>query len=217
MGNYKIWDCQLEYYNDDLGSFKTEQEALKIYGEQLRKQNTQRASNLSNKELFELYGYEVHNTTKTNEGDLKMTNQTYFTKLEALEEIKEMLQNGYNDYYCDLHSAVFNTSYYATTNEEAKENLEQYGFFEAIGKIMEYEKEQFGEIFTKLDEPMSVANMLWYIVGDEAIEKTNGLLEKIEENTDIDLWNSEATQEVNEKLLHFLDIEIEEEMQIENS
>lgn len=145
-----------------------------------------------------------------------MTNETYFTKLEALEEIKEMLQNGYNDYYCDLHSAVFNTSYYVTTNEEAKENLEQYGVFEAIGKVAEYEKEQFGEIFTKLDEPMSVANMLWYIVGEEAIEKTSGVLEKIavkdyEGNWNVDLWNSEATQEVNKKLLHFLAIEIEEE------
>lgn len=140
-----------------------------------------------------------------------MTNENYFTKLEALEEIKEMLKNGYNGYYCDLHSAVFNTSYYATTDEEAKENLEQYGVFEAIGKVVEYEKEQFGEIFAKVNEPMQVANMLWYIVGEEAMEKTVNLLEKIEENTDIDLWNSEATQEVNEKLLHFLDIEIKEE------
>lgn len=211
MGNYKIWDCQLEYYNDDLGSFKTEQEALKIYGEQLRKQNTQRASNLSNKELFELYGYEVHNTTKTNEGDLKMTNQTYFTKLEALEEIKEMLQNGYEGYYCDLHSEIFNTSYYATSEQEAKENLEQYGVFEAIGKVVNYEQEEFGEVHTKVHEPMSVANMLWYIIGEEAIEKIVDLLGKIEEVEGNDLWNSEATQEVNEKLLHFLDIEIDEE------
>lgn len=141
-----------------------------------------------------------------------MTNETYFTKLEALQEIKEMLQNGYDDYYCDLHSAVFNTSYYATSDEEAKENLEQYGVFEAMGKVAEYEKEQFGEIFTKFNEPMSVANTLWYIIGEEAIEKTNGLLEKIEENTGIDLWNSEATQEVNEKLIKFLDTEIKEEI-----
>lgn len=140
-----------------------------------------------------------------------MTNKTYFTKLEALEEIKEMLQNGYDGYYCDLHAEIFNTSYYATSDEEAKENLEQYGAFEAIGKVVEYEKEQFGEIFTKLDEPMSVANTLWYIVGEEAIEKTVNLLEKIDEKEDTDLWNSEATQEVNEKLIHFLDIEIEEE------
>lgn len=216
METYKIWDCQLEYYNEDLGSFKTEQEALKTYGEQLRKQNAQRANGLNNNELFELYGYEVHKTNET-KGDFKMTNKTYFTKLEALEEIKEMLQKGYSEYYCDLHSAIFNTSYYATSDEEAKENLEQYGVFEAIGKIVEYEKEQFGEIFTKLDEPMSVANMLWYLVGEEAIEKTNGVLEKIDEKEGTDLWNTEATQEVNEKLLHFLDIEIKEEMQNENS
>lgn len=146
-----------------------------------------------------------------------MTNKTYFTKLEALEEIKEMLQNGYDDYYCDLHSAVFNTSYYTTTDEEAKENLEQYGVFEAIGKVVSYEQEAFGEVFTKVDEPMSVANTLWYIIGEEAIEKTTDLLGKIEDVEGNDLWNSEATQEVNEKLLHFLDIEIEEEMKIENN
>lgn len=138
-----------------------------------------------------------------------MTNKTYFTKLEALEEIKEMLQNGYNSYYCDLHSEIFNTSYYATSYEEAKESLEQYGVFEAIGKVVEYEKERFGEIFTKLDEPMNVANMLWYIVGEEAMENMNNELESIEEN--YDLWNSEATQEVNDKLVNFLNTEIEEE------
>lgn len=84
MKNYKIWDCQLECYNEDLGSFETEQEALKTYGEQLRKQNTQRASDLSNKGLFELYGYEVHNINYKTKGELKMT--TKQTKLNTLSE-----------------------------------------------------------------------------------------------------------------------------------
>ena len=37
--------------------------------------------------------------------------QTYFTKNEALEDIKEILES-YNGYYCDLHNEVFNTDYY---------------------------------------------------------------------------------------------------------
>ena len=37
--------------------------------------------------------------------------QTYFTKNEALEDIKEVLKF-YSGYYSDLHNETFNTDYY---------------------------------------------------------------------------------------------------------
>ena len=68
--------------------------------------------------------------------------QTYFSKKEALEDIKEILES-YNGYYCDLHNEVFNTNYYIIGTYEAKKALEQYGVFNAIGKIKEYENDNF--------------------------------------------------------------------------
>ena len=51
-------------------------------------------------------------------------NQTYFTKNEALEDIKEILES-YNGCYCDLHDQVFNSDYYIIGNE-AIQDLYEY-------------------------------------------------------------------------------------------
>ena len=95
--------------------------------------------------------------------------QTYFTKKEALEDIKETLES-YNGCYCDLHNEVFNTDYYIIGTYQAEKALEQYGVFNAIGKIKEYEEDNFGEVLTDLSDPEKIANMLYYIIGNEAIQ-----------------------------------------------
>lgn len=47
----------------------------------------------------------------------------YFTIEEAINDIIDWLEGGYDGYYCDLHNAVFNTSYYIIGIYEAKEAL----------------------------------------------------------------------------------------------
>lgn len=122
--------------------------------------------------------------------------KTYFTKKEAIEDIINTLEY-YEDYYCDLHNEVFNTDYYIIGTYEAKQALEQYGVFEAIEKIQEYEKDNFGEIYTDLSDPEKIANMLWYIIGEEVIGE---LFNEFD-----DLWNEEATPENNQKLIEYLE------------
>ena len=92
--------------------------------------------------------------------------KTYFAKKEALEDIKEVLES-YNGYYSDLHNEVFNTNYYIIGTYQAEKALEQYGVFEAIRKIQEYENDNFGEVLTDLSDPENIANMLYYIIGEE--------------------------------------------------
>ena len=121
--------------------------------------------------------------------------QTYFTKNEALEDIKETLES-YNGYYCDLHSEVFNTDYYIIGTYEAEKALEQYGTFEAIRKIQEYENDNFGEVLTDLSDPEKIANMLYYIVGNEAIQDLYEYSETFLENE-----NSCATVEDNDQII----------------
>ena len=125
--------------------------------------------------------------------------QTYFTKKEALEDIKETLES-YNGYYCDLHNEVFNTDYYIIGTYEAEKALEQYGTFEAIRKIKEYENDNFGEVFTDLSDPEKIANMLYYIVGNEAIQDLYEYSETFSENE-----NDSATVENSDKIIQDID------------
>ena len=125
--------------------------------------------------------------------------QTYFTKKEALEDIKEVLES-YNGHYCDLHNEVFNTNYYIVGTYEAEKALEQYGVFGAIRKIQEYENDNFGEVLTDLSDPEKIANMLYYIIGNEAIQ---GLYEYSE--TFLENENSCATVEDNDQIIQDID------------
>lgn len=129
-----------------------------------------------------------------------MTNQTnekqYFTINEALQDILYTLENGYDGYLCELHHEVFNTDYYIIGTYEAKQALTQYGVFEAIGEIQEYETDHFGEIFTKLENPENVANMLYYLTGEKAMEM-------IQESNDLlsDSWNDSVNDEIGNSLI----------------
>lgn len=100
----------------------------------------------------------------------KNMNNKQFTKLEALEDIKETLKD-YNGYIEDLHNEVFNTDYYIIGTYEAEKALENYGVFDAIEKIQDYEVTNFGELTTDLSSPEAVANMLYYIIGEETLSE----------------------------------------------
>ncbi len=112
-------------------------------------------------------------------------------KEEAIEAIIEALENGFNGYYCDLHNEVFNTDYYIIGTHEAKEALREYDVFEAIELVQNYEKEQFGEVYTELSNPEKLINMVYYIIGDEVI----GEMYDIEAFNDG--WNEQADEETN--------------------
>lgn len=115
----------------------------------------------------------------------------YFTREEAMNDIIECLENGYDGYYCDLHNEVFNTNYYIIGTYEAKEALKQYDVFKAIEKVQEYEKDNFGKTYTDISDPEKLANMLYYIIGEEVI----GSMYEIEEFNDN--WNGVADEETN--------------------
>ena len=98
--------------------------------------------------------------------------QTYFTELEALEWIENTLENYVIDYIDDVHFNAFNDGYYISYTNEAISALEAYGTFKAIGKIVEYEQDNFGNLHTDISDPVKVANMLWYIIGELVLYET---------------------------------------------
>lgn len=119
---------------------------------------------------------------------------------EAREAIIEALKDGYSGYYCDLHNEVFNTDYYIVGTERAKEALTEYGVWDAIEKVQEYEKDNFGEIYTDLSDPEKLINMLYYIIGEEVLFEIMDGIEAWDEN-----WNNLADEETNAAILEAIE------------
>ena len=119
---------------------------------------------------------------------------------EAKAAIVEALTDGeYSGYYCDLHNYLFNEDYHYCYTSEAEDDLNAIGVFNAISVIVKYETEEFGVVNTDFTNPCNVANMLYYIVGEEVLYD---LFDECE------LWDEvqddEATEETNEALVQWL-------------
>ena len=125
----------------------------------------------------------------TNQKDLEMRN-------EARAAIVETLEDGYSGHYCDLHNEVFNTDYYIIGTYQAKETLREYDVFEALEKVQQYEKDNFGEIYTDLSNPEKLINMLYYIIGEEVLFEMMDGIEAWNDN-----WNNLADEETNSAIL----------------
>ena len=113
--------------------------------------------------------------------------------------IEALTDEEYSGYYCDLHNHLFNEDYHYCYTSEAKDDLNAIGVFDAIGVIVEYEKDNFGEVNSDFTSPCEVANMLYYIVGEEVLYD---LFDECE------LWDEvrddEATKETNAALVQWL-------------
>jgi len=116
-------------------------------------------------------------------------------KESAKAAIIEELEYGYTGYYCDLHDVLFNTDYIIGTYR-ARQLLNEYGVWEALEEIRTYEKTRFGQVYTDLSNPEQVANMLYYIIGEEVL---NELMDGIDEFCDN--WHNLADEETNARIL----------------
>ena len=114
---------------------------------------------------------------------MNKTTEEFFTEKEALGSILEFLENDTTDYYVsDLQNYIFNEDYYIISYAEAEKALSQYGVFDAIGEIQDYEKNEFGEVTTDFSSPEEITNMLEYIVGDRVINSLKSIDAYIDHN-----------------------------------
>lgn len=118
---------------------------------------------------------------------------------EARAAIIEALKDGYTGHYSDLHHEVFNTNYYIIGRYKAEKALEEYGVWDAIAKVQDYEEDNFGEIYTDLSDPEKLVNMLYYIIGEEVLYEMMNGVKAWEEN-----WNNVADEETNARILEEL-------------
>ena len=128
--------------------------------------------------------------------DLNCAGMVRDAKAAIIEALKD---EEYSGYYCDLHDHLFNEDYHYCYTSEAEDDLNAIGVFDAIGVIVKYETEEFGVVNTDFTSPCNVANMLYYIVGEEVLYD---LFDECE------LWDEvrddEATKETNKALVQWL-------------
>ena len=91
--------------------------------------------------------------------------------IEGLENLK-----GTNPEASELHHEIFNTDYFIIGYGRAEEWLDKnVGSWEAIREIQEYEKFNFGEVYTDLSNSEKVCNMYVYIQGEEILNESKTL------------------------------------------
>ena len=104
------------------------------------------------------------------------TTEEFFTEKEALKNILEFLKDATTDYcVSDLQDYIFNEDYYIIGIYKAEKALSQYGVFDAVGEIQDYEEFVFGEVATDFSSPEDVANMLEYIIGDRVLNSLKSI------------------------------------------
>lgn len=112
------------------------------------------------------------------------SNFEFSTLQEIAQNATDKLTDGVgaNNYGCDLHNDLFNSDYYIIGYYQAEEWLKKNtGVFNAIGIIQEYENDNFGEVCTHLDSAEQVVNMIVYIAGEEILQNSKRLQNKLDD------------------------------------
>lgn len=117
----------------------------------------------------------------------------------GIDRIQDMIDNGERVEATELHNTLYNEDYFIIGSYKAEKALEDYGIFAAIETVVEYEKDNFGEVNTDINSE-AIANMLAYIIGEEALNKCNQLSQK---------WDS---GELSEDDLIAIKLELEEQL-----
>lgn len=92
-----------------------------------------------------------------------------------LKKVQTMLFDGLNELdepaICDIHHHIYNTSYVYVYTADARKALAELDVWQGIATIKAYEQSAFGEVTTDLTDPVKVANMLTYIIGEALLHK----------------------------------------------
>lgn len=97
----------------------------------------------------------------------------YFTDDEIKETLLDNLDGyeGIADYtFEEVLNDLFNSDYYIIGYRKAEEALEDYGVFNALEEVQQFDVENFGEWNTDYTDPEKVANTLEYIHASEYMQ-----------------------------------------------
>lgn len=97
----------------------------------------------------------------------------YFTDDEIKETLLDNLDGyeGINNYtFDDVFNDLFNSDYYIIGYKEAEEALKEYGVFNALEEVQQFDVENFGHWYTDASNPEALANTLEYIHANEYMQ-----------------------------------------------
>lgn len=97
----------------------------------------------------------------------------YFTDDEIKETLLDNLDGykGIEDYtFEEVLNDLFNSDYYIIGYKEAADALEEYGVFNALEEVQQFDIENFGHWDTDYTDPEKVANVLEYIHANEYMQ-----------------------------------------------
>lgn len=110
-------------------------------------------------------------TNKTYWGINIMTSKIYFTEQEVMERANELIEEGFEGDTFDLAMEIANNDYYIIGAAEAGKALNEYGVFNAIEKVTQYEEANFGEVDTDTSNPEELATALFLAITSDVINK----------------------------------------------
>jgi hypothetical protein len=121
----------------------------------------------------------------------------------GIDNLDNIIIDGRDDIYpSDLHHELFNTDYFVIYRGDAIDELEQYGVFNAIEDVAEWEQDNFGEVNHKdLTDPMQLMNMLTYIIGEQALAECKTLDKALDEDNQLSIAQLKAIKKELEELV----------------
>ena len=112
-------------------------------------------------------------------------------KAQAKCAIIDRLEEGYEDYLCDLHNEVFNMEMYEPNAAKATRILDELGGYSVVAEVIKYEEDNFGQTSAdKYNNPCWVLSMFWYMIGEEALAELGEDVPEFD-----NLWNEELTED----------------------
>ena len=119
----------------------------------------------------------------------------------GIERLEDLLNSSI--YGCDLHGELFNSIEFEIYYYRAEHWLREYGVFEAISDVIEYEEQNFGEINTQIGNSCKLLNMLVYIKGEELLQENESVKKILDK-----YWNKYMPQAKLKKILKLLKAEL---------
>ena len=97
---------------------------------------------------------------------------------KIFETVKSALTDGITrldrPYAGDLHNELYGAQQHYIYYANAKEAAAEIDVWECIGVVQKYEKDQFGEVYTRLSDACDVTNMVVSIMGYELLDAIYG-------------------------------------------
>lgn len=140
---------------------------------------------------------------------MKTVEQTEtFSPINYLELMIEIVREEYLSYVTDL-SSLFHEHECTVYYSEAEEILSDYGTFEAIAELVEYEKFNYGDVYVDLTNPCDIVNRLFVVKASEYLYQLQDDNEEIGKIF-MDNWDNVLSDNDRKRLVECLEQELED-------